>query len=239
MTETEAGRRGSASATMEDTAGAGGESAESVVAAQAMKAPAAAARRKAPAKAEATPRAKPKPKPKPKGAVRKAAPRAKPKVATVVAGTVAVAEGEGEAPVKSKPWTQATRLAFFGELALTANVRRSAAAAGVSEARAYHKKRKDPAFAQAWGLALAEGYSRIEMMLLERALAGADEASGGAAVSSLSDRVLMTLYTQHRQSVRDVRDAAAKQPDAEPAGAVRARLEGKLAEMRTRLAAAP
>jgi hypothetical protein len=137
---------------------------------------------------------------------------------------------------KTNTWTQGVKLAFFGELALTANVRRSAQVAGMNEASAYRKKRKDADFAKSWGIALAEGYSRIELMLLERALANADEAEGGTGASSLSDRVLMTLYTQHRQSVREVREAAAKQGGGTPPKIVRARLEAKLAQMHARIA---
>lgn len=59
---------------------------------------------------------------------------------------------------------------FLAALSASANVRLAAKAAGFSHASFYQRKRTDPAFAREWGLALAEGYERLEMALLESAL---------------------------------------------------------------------
>lgn len=66
--------------------------------------------------------------------------------------------------------TKQCEQAFLSALSATANVSLSAAAAGAAEAAFYRRKRNNPAFAREWRLALAEGYERLEMALLESAL---------------------------------------------------------------------
>lgn len=61
---------------------------------------------------------------------------------------------------------------FIGALAESSNVKAAADAASVSQALVYKKRRTDPAFAQRWYEALAEGYDRLEMDLLERLRSG-------------------------------------------------------------------
>jgi hypothetical protein len=66
-------------------------------------------------------------------------------------------------------WSRASEAAFLATLCATANVRAAAAAAGVSAVAAYARRRKWPAFAAAWDEAKAEGYARIELLLLHAA----------------------------------------------------------------------
>lgn len=61
---------------------------------------------------------------------------------------------------------------FLNHLAETSNVKASAAAASVTQTLVYKRRRTDPAFAQAWYAALAEGYDTLEMELLERLRTG-------------------------------------------------------------------
>ena len=61
---------------------------------------------------------------------------------------------------------------FLNHLAETSNVKASADAANVTQTLVYKKRRTDPAFAQAWYAALAEGYDTLEMELLERLRTG-------------------------------------------------------------------
>lgn len=60
----------------------------------------------------------------------------------------------------------AARTRFLAALCATANVRLAAKAAGHSHAAFYHHKRRDPAFAREWRLALETGYERLECALL-------------------------------------------------------------------------
>jgi hypothetical protein len=60
----------------------------------------------------------------------------------------------------------AARTRFLAALCASANVRLAAKAAGHSHAAFYHHKRRDPAFAREWRLALETGYARLEGALL-------------------------------------------------------------------------
>lgn len=61
---------------------------------------------------------------------------------------------------------------FINNLAETSNVKAAADAASVSQTLVYKKRRTDTDFARRWFEALAEGYDRLEMDLLERLRAG-------------------------------------------------------------------
>ena len=139
-------------------------------------------------------------------------------------------------------WTKAARTAFLEELAATANVTRSAQAAGVSDSSAYLLRRRDLAFAAAWAEALVEGYTRLELLMVQRAL----EEMGGTALTAprdtaktaaLSERAVLQLLAHHRQSVREHRDVAASREATAPDGSARAALELRLAAMHAKLSA--
>ena len=61
---------------------------------------------------------------------------------------------------------------FFETLADTCNVVRSAKAAGFSSNWAYRRRRVDAVFRNGWAAAIREGFSKLELMLLERAMKG-------------------------------------------------------------------
>ena len=61
---------------------------------------------------------------------------------------------------------------FINALSESSNVKAAADAANVSQTLVYKKRRDDPVFAQRWFEALAEGYDRLEMDLLERLRTG-------------------------------------------------------------------
>jgi hypothetical protein len=66
--------------------------------------------------------------------------------------------------------TRTCEQAFLAALSATANVRLSAAAAGASPRAFYRRRRDNPAFAREYRLALAMGYQRLELALLESSL---------------------------------------------------------------------
>ena len=88
-------------------------------------------------------------------------------------------------------WTKAMADAFVETLADTCNVTLAAAAIGRSISNVYQWRAKDASFRAAWDRALAMGYSRLELMLLERALHGVEKvvvardgtSSGDARIS--------------------------------------------------------
>jgi hypothetical protein len=66
-------------------------------------------------------------------------------------------------------WSQAKERLFFDELAATANVKRAAAAAGVSANAVYARRMKQPVFRAKWDAVLETGRAAIEMKLVEAA----------------------------------------------------------------------
>ncbi|MBU3078481.1 hypothetical protein [Sphingomonas quercus] len=127
---------------------------------------------------------------------------------------------------------------FLAALAMTSNVAASARAVKVQESTIYKLRQRNPAFRRAWATALAEGYARLELSMLERAingLAGVEEPAAGR----VSDRMAMALLTLHAKSVADERARAAAEAKAGDEVAVGddpvAALLGKLDEMAERM----
>jgi hypothetical protein len=102
-------------------------------------------------------------------------------------------------------WTQAMGEQFVETLADTCNVTLAAASIGRSITNVYKWKARDASFRAAWDAALAMGYSRLELMLLERALHGVEKrvvARDGttSVMREYSDRVALTLLRMHRET---------------------------------------
>jgi hypothetical protein len=74
-------------------------------------------------------------------------------------------------------WCADSEQAFLAALSATANVRAAARAAGFSTVTVYNRRRQWPAFARAWDEAKAEGYVRLEMLLLDAATSTLDPAA--------------------------------------------------------------
>lgn len=66
-------------------------------------------------------------------------------------------------------WSARKEKLFFDELAATANVKRSAKAAGVSPNAVYQRRLRDPHFKAKWAAVLETGRASIEMHLVEAA----------------------------------------------------------------------
>lgn len=81
-------------------------------------------------------------------------------------------------------WTAERQSVFFGHLCATCNVKLSAAKAGVGLNSAYEKRRADPVFAERWRQALADGYVRLETMLIARAGGTGDAEALARAVEA-------------------------------------------------------
>lgn len=63
-------------------------------------------------------------------------------------------------------WSSAKEAVFLAELTATANVRAAARAARVSTTAAYNRRKLWPAFKAEWDAAVAEGFARIETLLV-------------------------------------------------------------------------
>ncbi len=138
---------------------------------------------------------------------------------------------------KRAAWTVLKKAKFLASLAATSNVSASARACRMSESAVYRLRQRSPEFRAEWQAALREGYARLELMMLERAMHGTQKPvfHGGqqvGVVTEYSDRQAMTLLTLHRTAVMGDAPAATQQSD--PAE-VRQRILDKLAEMGRRL----
>ena len=126
--------------------------------------------------------------------------------------------------------------AFFESLADTCNVVRSAKAAGFSANWAYRRRKFDAAFRNGWVAALAEGYAKLELVLLERAIKGTPKlvrASGGKdrIMREYSPTLAIALLRRHAE-VAGKADAAG--PPEDGLDEVREAILEKLERMRAR-----
>lgn len=108
----------------------------------------------------------------PKAASTDGAPGCHPRTAHRTRGgeTVVVRRNDGKLQIRAAQpgkLTRACEQAFLAALSATANVRLSAAAAGASVAAFYRRRRKNPAFAREFRLALGHGYDTVECALME------------------------------------------------------------------------
>lgn len=132
--------------------------------------------------------------------------------------------------VTSGGWGKARRAKFLKALGETCNVSKAARAAGLESAsHIYTLRRRDPAFADLWAEALANGYDRLETMLLRRALEGVNDIDV-AALAAESDREA-AADDGNTANVNDRRDPGTVLP---PAGLARADVQLALAMLNRR-----
>ena len=113
---------------------------------------------------------------------------------------------------------------FLAALAQTSNVTAAAQAARVSLSWVYKTKRENREFAQAWLVALCEGYDQLEVELLARLREGEPRD----AARRYDNATALRLLLAHRDS----RARYMAQQDHVSAEAVRASIEEKLARLR-------
>lgn len=112
---------------------------------------------------------------------------------------------------------------FLVTLGDTCNVARSARVAGFSSSWAYRLRKRDAAFRAGWAEAVREGYAKLELVLLERAMKGTPrpvqrrdgseriirEYSTALAVALLkkhADTAAEASYEHHEDELREVRE---------------------------------
>ena len=141
---------------------------------------------------------------------------------------------------KRATWTTEKKTAFLARLATTANVSASARSVRMSESSVYRLRQRSPQFRAEWQTALREGYARLELMMLERAMNGTQKPVFHAGqqvgfITEYSDRQALTLLSVHRDAV--LGDGAARPQPSDPEE-LRQRILAKLDEMGGRLRAA-
>lgn len=122
---------------------------------------------------------------------------------------------------------------FLATLTETCNVVRSAKAAGFTANWAYRKRKSDAGFRNAWAEAVREGYARLELVLLERAIKGTPKlvrtASGSDRVMrEYSNTLAIALLKRHAETA----DSASYQPAEEELAEIRERILERLAKLR-------
>ena len=124
---------------------------------------------------------------------------------------------------------------FFLTLTETCNVVRSAKAAGFSACWAYRRRKFDAAFRNGWAAAVREGYARLELILLERAIKGTPKL---VRTARGSDRVMREYSTPLAVALlkrhADTADSAAYEPPEDEMREVRERILEKLQRLRER-----
>lgn len=142
-----------------------------------------------------------------------------------------------------RDWSNAKQEKFLATLADTANVTASAKAVNFKEAAVYDFRRKSAAFRAAWHDALCEGYAKLELMMLERAMAALRPETGDASidlartkVEEYSNKLAIGLLAAHRATVRGERASLPKV--AYNAAETRAQVVERLTDMRERMKAA-
>lgn len=139
---------------------------------------------------------------------------------------------------RRKSWTKERREQFLSTLAETANVTAASRAANMCPQGAYAFRKRDAAFRAAWHQALSEGYDRLELIALERAMFGTEKEvwhSGKktGTMRNYSDSLILGLLRMHRASVRP--GDAPREDEDEEAERLRAELAAKFEEMSRRM----
>lgn len=124
---------------------------------------------------------------------------------------------------------------FFITLSDTCNVVRSAKAAGFSTNWAYRKRKFDAAFRNGWAAAVRDGYAKLELVLLERAMKGTPKLVRTArgtdrTMREYSAALAVALLRRHAAMA----DSAACEPGENELREVRERILEKLERLRER-----
>ena len=124
---------------------------------------------------------------------------------------------------------------FLASLGETCNVVRSAKAAGFSSSWAYRLRRQDAAFRTGWAQAVREGYAKLELVLLERAMKGTPRPimrrdGGERIIREYSTPLAVALLRRHAETA----DSAAYEPGEDEMRELRDKILAKLERVRKR-----
>ena len=103
-----------------------------------------------------------------------------------------------------KRWSGTAEDIFIETLAATCNVRRAAAACGFSTVTAHRRRLRHAGFAERWGTALENGYTRLEFAVVEAAndtLSGADFAPD-RPIPKMTVKEALSVLALHKGTVR-------------------------------------
>lgn len=110
------------------------------------------------------------------------------------------------ARARLRQWSPRVEDRFLAALAATCNVKAACAEVGLTPASAYLHRRRWPAFAERWKLAIEEGYIRLEVGLIEAAgnfLSGEEQPEAGPIRAITADHAIHLLH-MHKHEVRQM-----------------------------------
>lgn len=144
------------------------------------------------------------------------------------------------ANVRADRFTKAKRDIFLATLADTCNVKASCKAAKISDTSIYYNRVHDPEFRREWQDALREGYSRLELAMLDRAINGRPKPVYYAGnkidtIAAYSDGLGMQLLAAYRAATMV---GAAGNVDAGEVAEARATIERRVKAIKLKAARA-
>ncbi|MFL5312238.1 MAG: hypothetical protein ACJ79H_17535 [Myxococcales bacterium] len=157
------------------------------------------------------------------------------------------------APIELREWEKPWKGAFLLFLARQPNVSAACRVAGISRETAYHERREDPLFADAWLEARAVGIELLEQIAHQRATVGHDikivrrrvkTGPDGKVIEEdvtteerveVSDQLLVTLLKAYKPEMYreryDVRHSPGDEPDVPPPTGPRVRSRERREEL--------
>lgn len=122
---------------------------------------------------------------------------------------------------------------FLVTLGDTCNVARSARVAGFSQSWAYRLRKRDASFRAGWAEAVREGYAKLELVLLERAMKGTPRSimrrdGSVAIIREYSTQLAVALLRKHADAAAE----ASYEHGEDELKEVRERIIEKLERMR-------
>lgn len=135
----------------------------------------------------------------------------------------------------ARDWSKAKAAAFLGVLADTCNVSEACRQSKVKMTVVYRRRKMDAAFRAAWIDAIAAGYSRLEMMLLDRAFNGTEKVirrrdGSEERMMEYPDGLALKLLKMHRETAVE----ADSEQSQENVDEIRERIVRKLQRMKAR-----
>ena len=147
------------------------------------------------------------------------------------------AKTNAKAPAQKLKWTVERQEVFFRELAELCNVAAAARLAGFEDGEpAYKEKAKNPAFRARYEAAVAEGYLRLELEMLERSRFGEDRpkdaGKSGERLRQVPTALALSLLRLHNGKVKGTAPTARRPMRG---AKLRDELEARLSEINRRL----
>jgi hypothetical protein len=150
-----------------------------------------------------------------------------------------VLRGGGSPKMKKagkRDWSKAKEEVYVNTLAETCNFTRAAEAARVSTSSAWKRRKTNAVFRASCREAVAAGYQRLELALLDRALNGSEKIvirkdGSEERVREYPNAVALTLLRLHRETAAEVEN----EPDQVDVAELRERLVNKLERLRKRI----